>query len=226
MKKSAKIDVTIIMVISLIAAILYIALEGTIMDYGSDFSNPLILRFLPVLAIQFGMSVLGIFIVLLKNNEKLSDYGLVKKNAIISIIGCLLVSIPTVIFLWITNDIHGFLPFQGMFLTKEILRATFPINILGYIIIAFVWGLGEGMFYVVLAKKINTLKQPTKFWNLGAFICALIAITIHGMIGFDIKTIVEAAATFILMYGSIVIYGKTANAWGNILIFFVIWNAL
>lgn len=226
LKKSAKIDVTIIVVISLVSAILYIALEGIIMDYGRELSNPLLLRFIPVLAIQFEMSVLGTLIVLIKNNERLSDYGLVKKNAAISIIGCLLVSIPTVIFLWLTNDIHGFLPFQGMFLTKEILQATFPINIIGYLIIALVWGFGEGMFYVVLSKKINILKQPKKFWNLGAFICALVAIAIHGMIGFDIKTIVEAITTFILMYGSIVIYNKTANSWGNILIFFVIWNAL
>ena len=71
-----------------------------------------------------------------------------------------------------------------------------------------------------------TRKQPKKFWNLGAFICAVIASAIHGMIGFDMKTIVEAIATFILMYGSIIVYAKTKNAWGNILIFFVIWNAL
>ena len=174
MKKTIKTDITIIMIASLISAILYIALEGIIMDYGRDISNPLFLRFIPVLLIQFGMSVLGILIVLLKNKEKLSDYGLVKKNAIVSVGGCLLVSMPTVIFLWLTNDIHGFLPFQGMFLTKEILYSAFPINIIGYIVIALVWGLGEGMFYVVLSKKINTLKQPKKFWNLGAFVCIMV----------------------------------------------------
>ncbi len=226
MKKSVKMDITIIMAISLISAILYISLEGIIMENGRELSNPLLLRFMPVLAIQLGMSVLGILFVLLKNKEKLSDYGLVKKNAASSIAGCLLVSIPTVVFLWLTNDIHGFLPFQGMFLTKEILQVAFPINVIGYLIIALVWGFGEGMFYVVLSKKINTLKQPEKFWNLGAFICAMIAITIHGMIGFDRKTIIEAITTFVLMYGSVLIYDKTANAWGNILIFFVVWNAL
>ena len=226
MKKTVKIDIIIIMLVSIISAILYIVLEGVIMDYGRDISNPLLLRFIPVLVIQFGMSFLGILIVFLRNRERLSDYGLVKKNAVYSITGCLLVSIPTVIFLWLTNDIHGFLPFQGMFLTKEILNSTFPLNVIGYLIIALVWGLGEGMFYVVLSKKINTLKQPERFWNSGAFICALISITIHGMIGFDIKTIIEAIVTFILMYGSIIVYDKTNNAWGNILIFFVIWNAL
>ncbi len=54
----------------------------------------------------------------------------------------------------------------------------------------------------------------------------MISIAIHGMIGLDAATICEAFATFILMYGSLVIREKTGNAWGNILIFFVIWNAL
>lgn len=159
MKLSVKKDIAIILIISFISAILYITLEGKIMDYGRDLSYPLLLRFLPVLLIQMGMSCLGVLIVLVKNKERLSDYGLKKKNAIISIFGCLVVAIPTVCFLWMTNDINGFLPF-------------------------------------------------------------------HGMIGFDAKTLLEALTTFILMYGSLIVREKSDNAWGNILIFFIIWNAL
>ncbi len=40
MKKTVKIDITIIMFVSLISANLYIALEGIIMDYGRELSNP------------------------------------------------------------------------------------------------------------------------------------------------------------------------------------------
>ena len=89
-------------------------------------------------------------------------------------------------------------------------------------------GLGIGRRNVLRCaiKKINTRTQPKKFWNVVAFICACIAIAIHGMIGFDIKTVIEAMTTFVLMYGSILVYDKTDNAWGNILIFFLIWNAL
>ena len=226
MKLSAQKDISIILIVSFVSAVFYMVLEEKIMDYGRDLSNPLLLRFLPVLLIQMGMSCLGILIVLLKNKERLSYYGLKKKNTIISIIGCLVVSIPTVCFLWITNDINGFLPFQGMFLTIEILELTFPLNVLGYLVIALIWGFGEGLFYVVLADKVNSIRKPVKIWNLGAFICAIIAIAIHGMIGFDAETLVEALATFILMYGSLVVREKSDNAWGNILIFFVIWNAL
>ena len=226
MKNRIKKDIAIILIVSFVSAALYIALEGKIMDYGRDLSNPLILRFLPVLLIQMGMSCLGILIVLIKNQEQLSNYGLKQKNAINSIIGCLVVSIPTVCFLWFTNDINGFLPFQGMFLTREILESAFPFNVLGYLVIALIWGFGEGLFYVVLADKVNSIRKPVKIWNLGAFICAIIAIAIHGMIGFNAETLFEALATFILMYGSLVVREKSDNAWGNILIFFVIWNAL
>lgn len=229
MKESLKIvkkDIAIILSISFVSAILYIALEGMIMDYGHDLSHSLILRFLPVFLIQFGMSCLGTMIVLLKNKEKLSEHGLVRENILQSLIGCLLAAVPTVVFLFATNDIHGFLPFQGMFLTKDILNAPIPFNVAGYLVIALTWGIGEGLFYVVLADKINTLCKPSKIWNTGAFVCAMIAIAIHGMIGFDIITLLEALATFILMYGSLVIRERTGNAWGNILIFFIIWNAL
>ena len=224
--KNTKKDVVVILAISFISAVLYIAFEGSIMDYGKDLSHPLLLRFLPVFLIQFGMSCLGILIVLLKNKEKLTKYGLIKKNILQSIIGCILVAIPTIIFLFATNDIHGFLPFQGMFLTHNILSAIVPFNIIGYLVIALTWGLGEGLFYVVLADKINLIYKPNGIWNIGAFVCAIISIAIHGMIGFDLKTILEALATFILMYGSLVIRQRTGNAWGNILIFFIIWNAL
>lgn len=214
------------MIISFLSAVLYIALDGVIMDYGRDRSNPLFLRFLPVLLIQSGMSCLGTLVVFIKNKERITTYGFVKKNAFVSVIGSLLASVPTILFLWFTDDIHGFLPFQGMFLTKEILRAAFPFNILGYLVIALTWGLGEGLFYVVLSDKINLLKMPGRIWNPGAFVGAVIAIAIHGMLGFDAKTMMEALATFILMHGSLVIHHKTGNAWGNILIFFVVWNAL
>lgn len=224
--KDVKKDIAIILVVSFISAVLYLTLEETIMDYGRDLSHPLFLRFLPVLLIQFGMSCLGVLIILLKNREKLSSHGLVRHHARQSLIGCLVAAVPTLAFLFATNDIHGFLPFQGMFLTKEILSAPVPLNVIGYLVIALVWGFGEGLFYIVLADKINILYKPKRFWNVGAFICAMISIAIHGMIGFNFAVLLEALATFILMYGSLVTRQRTGNAWGNILIFFIVWNAL
>lgn len=226
MKATVKKDIVIILGVSFIAAAFYLALEGTLMEYGRDRRHPLMLRFLPVLAIQAGMSCLGPAIVFFKNKEKLREYGLRKKNLFFSLAGCLFAAVPTVIFLWMTDSIHGFLPFQGMFLTKNILSASFPFNVLGYLIVAAVWGFGEGFFYVILADKINVLRKPRGIWNAGALTCAAIAIAMHGMIGLDGEILAEALATFILMYGSLLVREKTGNAWGNIAIFLVIWNAL
>ena len=39
MKLSAKKDIAIILIVSFVSAIFYIALEGKIMDYGRDLSN-------------------------------------------------------------------------------------------------------------------------------------------------------------------------------------------
>ncbi len=83
---------------------------------------------------------------------------------------------------------------------------------IGYLVIALTWGFGEGLFYIVLADKINLLYQPGRFFDRGAFVCAVIAVLIHGMIGFDFVTILETLTTIILMYGSLLIHRRTGNA--------------
>ncbi|MCR0206523.1 hypothetical protein MKC66_17560 [[Clostridium] innocuum] len=226
MEKRTKKDIVIIMICSALFAALYIIFENSIMEYGKNAEISIWLRFLPVFAIQFGMSCLGIIIVFIKNHESLSTYGVVKKHSILSIIGCLVCAIPTVLFLFWNKELHGFFPFQGMFLTNDILQTPIPQNIILYLLVMLVWGFGESLIYVILSQKVNSLKKPKGLLNVGALLSALIAILIHGMLGFDMATILEAMATFILMYGSIVVKEKTKNSIGNILIFFVIWNAL
>lgn len=87
------------------------------------------------------------------------------------------------------------------------------------------WGFGEGFFYVVLSDKINAIKNFNSGLNFVAFICSLIAILIHGIFPYDVTTAIEAVVTFILIYGSLIVRYKTDNSWGNITIFFLIWNA-
>lgn len=225
-KKQVEKDLGIILSISFVFAVLYVSFGNTIMEYGRDSNHPLILRFLPVAVIQFGMAGLGLLIVKQKNKESFREYGLVLHNVIWSVLGCLLVSVPTILFLYFTNDIHGFLPFRGMFLTKSILHASLPWNILGYILIAIIWGFLEGINYVIISEKVN-IRFPCKgkWLNYGALVCAIICIVIHGMFRFDFKGIMEILATFILTYGMIIVKEKTNNAWGCIAIYFVIWNA-
>ena len=124
----------------------------------------------------------------------------------------MIVSLPTIIFLYLTDSITGFMPFQGMFLTTDILNSSFPLNILGYLLIAVIWGFFEGLNYVVISQKVNERYGSNKHINIGAFVCAVLCILIHGMLGLDLKTILEVLTTFILIYGALVIKDKTGNA--------------
>ena len=98
---------------------------------------------------------------------------------------------------------------------------------MGYLLISLIWGFWEGFNYVVIAQKIN-LRYPQYVkgvWNLGAFVCALICLLIHGMIGFDSLSLLQEGTVFILIYGMLLVQRRTGNAWGCILIFILLWNA-
>lgn len=104
MTSQIKKDIAIIMTASFPFIILHLIAGNTIWEYEQNMSHPLLLRLLPVFFIQFGMTCLGIIIVLIRNKEQLSDHGLVKRNAFVSIIGCFAVSIPMAIFLWLSGE--------------------------------------------------------------------------------------------------------------------------
>ncbi|MGN0841171.1 MAG: hypothetical protein ACI4NB_10110, partial [Candidatus Ornithospirochaeta sp.] len=64
-----------------------------------------------------------------------------------------------------------------------------------------------------------------RFFDWGALVCAVMCILIHGAVGVTPVAIFEMAATFILIYGMLIVRKETGNAWGCVLIFFVYWNA-
>ena len=115
------------------------------------------LRFIPVMLIQFSLAGLGSLIVICYRKEELKEYGLVKNNFFKTIILSLVVCIPSMIFLLVNNEINSYLPLKGCFFTSLFLNSNYPTNILGYILIAFVWGIVEGFNYVVIYKKIKLI---------------------------------------------------------------------
>ena len=131
------------------------------------------------------------------------------------------------IFLLVNNEINSYLPLKGCFFTSLFLNSNYPTNILGYILIAFVWGIVEGFNYVVISKKINERYISKNKWlNYGAIVCGIVCVLIHGMVGLDLYTIFEALTTFIIIYGMLIVKEKTNNAWGCIFIFLFFWNAI
>jgi hypothetical protein len=225
-QKTAVNDLIIIIFATLAPLIIYIFFGNQLMAYARNESRNIFLRYIPVLLTQYGLAGFGISIVMTVRKETFKQYGITVKNSIKAIIGSVIVSIPTILFLFFTNQIDGYLPFQGMFLTRTLLQQTIPLNILLYISVCIVWGFFEGMVYVIASDKINKrYSNKNNRLNKGAIVCGILCILIHGMIGLDIETIMEAITTFILIYGMIIIKEKTQNAWGCIFIFVFIWNA-
>ena len=226
-QKNADKDLNIIIYSTLIPLIIYLIFGNNIMNFVKISEMNIWLRFVPVMLIQFGLAGLGSLIVICYRKEKLKEYGLVKNNFLKTIILSSIVCIPSMIFLLMNNEINSYLPLKGCFFTSLFLNSDIPTNILGYILIAIVWGFIEGFNYVVVSKKINERYISKNKWlNYGAIVCGIACVLIHGMVGFDFHTIFEAVTTFILIYGMLIVKENTNNAWGCIFIFLFFWNAI
>lgn len=226
-QKKADKDLNIIIYATLIPLIIYLIFGNDIMNFAKTSEMNIWLRFIPVMLVQFSLAGLGSLIVICYRKEELKEYGLVKNNFFKTIILSLVVCIPSMIFLLVNNEINSYLPLKGCFFISLFLNSNYPTNILGYILIAFVWGIVEGFNYVVISKKINERYISKNKWlNYGAIVCGIACVLIHGMVGFDLYTIFEALTTFIIIYGMLIVKEKTNNAWGCIFIFLFFWNAI
>lgn len=226
-QKKADKDLNIIIYATLIPLIIYLIFGNDIMNFAKTSEMNIWLRFIPVMLVQFSLAGLGSLIVICYRKEELKEYGLVKNNFFKTIILSLVVCIPSMIFLLVNNEINSYLPLKGCFFTSLFLNSNYPTNMLGYILIAFVWGIVEGFNYVVISKKINERYISKNKWlNYGAIVCGIACVLIHGMVGFDLYTIFEALTTFIIIYGMLIVKEKTNNAWGCIFIFLFFWNAI
>lgn len=226
-QKKADKDLNIIVIATIVFVILYVLVKDGLMEFGESQDTNIWFRFFPVMFLQYGLAGLGSTIVFFYRKEKLKDYGVNKNNLIKTILLSAFVCIPAFIFMYANQEVTSYLPLQGCFFTRQFLSMGFPNNAVGYLLIMLSWGFFEGMNYVVVSKKINERYPGKNKWlNYGAIACGILCILIHGMIGFDLYSILEAVTTFIIIYGMLIIKDETDNAWGCILIFFLFWNAV
>lgn len=228
-KRELAVDLTIIMTVS------FLALGFLVSDYGKpmmeqvkDSSVSLLARVAMIgFGGQFAVAGLGLCIVCLIRRESFTRFGLTTKNLIPSCVFSLLFCIPELLFYVIRGEVHGWCPFWGVNIAREVLAAPIGTRIPGMLIIGLCWGFFEGFNYVVIRDKISE-QNPSKyrFWDWGAFVCAIMCILIHGIVGVNPEAIAEMLATMILIYGMLIVRKETGNSWGCILVFFVYWNAL
>ena len=226
-QKEADQDLNILALFTFLPLIGFLAFQEPIISFSRNPDHSLWMRLFVLALCQFSIAGLGASVILIYRKEGLQKYGLVGKEIFPTLLQTVLIALPLLIFLIASGQMHSYLPFQSILLTKEVLSSPFPTNFLGYLLISLIWGFWEGFNYVVIVQKIN-LRYPQYVkgvWNLGAFVCALICLLIHGMIGFDSLSLLQEGTVFILIYGMLLVQRRTGNAWGCILIFVLLWNA-
>ena len=225
-QKEADQDLNIIAVLTILSLIGYIIPQKQILSFLHQTELPIWSRLLFLATLQFCVAGLGTSVVMIRRKESWKQYGLLAKHFLPTLIQTAAICLPLLLFLISRGQIHSYLPFQSILLTREVLASSFPTNILGFLLIGLIWGFWEGFNYVVIANKINCRYPSHHTWlDYGAFTCALICLIIHGMIGLSLHAILETLSVFILIYGMLIIQKKTGNAWGCIFIFLFIWNA-
>ncbi|ADU23084.1 hypothetical protein [Ruminococcus albus] len=201
---------------------------GKINAYSYDPSIPLMKRLcVTALCGQFAIAGLGITIVCIIRREKFTKFGLNTKNLLPALLLSLACCVPDFIYQLARGHVHPWFPFYDMSMTPQLLEESLPVKVSGLLITALFWGFFEGFNYVVIRDKISEL-SPSKyrFWDVGAFVCAVMCILVHGVVGVTSDAFLEMVCTLILIYGMLIVRKETGNAWGCVLIFFVYWNAL
>ncbi len=224
-QKKLDIDLWIIALVTVAVFVIY-GMTGTrLMAFCKDSSVSVWPRLLAAASMQFGIAGLGITIVCILRKEPFTSFGLRRENAIRSILGTILCFAPYIVYILVTGKFEGYEPLSIM-VTPDLHKAGIAATIVGTLIIAVFWGFFEGFNYAVISNIIDR-RYPVKgkLFSWGALVCTLMGILFHPM-SFDLPGIIELITTFIALYGMIIVYKRTENAWGCVFAFLFIWNAI
>lgn len=228
-KRQLSVDLCLIgMITFLVLGIVVVGWGNGMTAFAKDRSINIALRVLVIGGCaQFGVAGLGITLVCLFRKESFLKFGLNRKNLLPALGLSLLCCVPDFIYCLVNGRVHAWCPFWDVNTTPEVLASPFPYNVLAFLITAVCWGFFEGFNYVIIRDKISEMcPSKYRFWDWGAFVCAVMCILIHGAVGVTPDALIEMFVTIILIYGMLIVRKETGNAWGCVLIFFVYWNAL
>jgi hypothetical protein len=228
-KKQLTVDLLIIAITVAVVLVLVMGVWGSGLNrFAHDQTKNIVLRVAVIgICCQYGLAGLGLTIVCLIRKEKFTQFGLTTKKIVPAVLLSLACCIPDFIYCLARGKVHAWCPFWDVNTTREVLSSPLPYNVIAFLITAVCWGFFEGFNYVVIRDKISEM-SPSKyrFWDWGAFICAVMCILIHGAVGVTPDALIEMVTTMILIYGMLIVRKETGNAWGCIAVFFFYWNAL
>ena len=224
-QKKLDIDLWIIALTAMAAYMIYAMIGSRLMAFCKDSSISVWPRLFAAAPLQFGIAGLGITIVCILRKESFMSFGLRKENVFKAIGATVLCFAPYIIYIFVSGQFEGYEPLSIM-VTPDLHKAGIIATIIGTLIIAVFWGFFEGFNYAVICNIIDR-RYPvdSKFFSWGALVCTLMGILFHPM-SFDLLGIIELITTFIGLYGMLIVYKRTNNAWGCVFAFLFIWNAI
>lgn len=227
MKSNTKKYGTDLLILGLSALVAYGILGIFYMLFKTDITVlPLLAQTLIGALCEFVLMGLGVVIICVRNRESFVSFGLKKEKILLTIVLSALACLPGFLFQLFTNENLSYFPLQNVNFTKPILTSDFPVNVIGMIIIIITWGFFEGFTYVVISDRINKLLPPKSLLiDWGAIICGIFCLTIHVLVG-QSYSFFGAITEFVLIYGMLVAYRYTGNAWGCVLIFLLFWSGV
>ena len=225
-QKRLDVDLWIILLVTVGVFVAYASLGRQIIGIVTDQSFSIVFRLLLLACIQFGVAGLGITLVCILRRERFAAFGLTARNMGKAIIGTILCFVPLIGSIFISGQFGGYHPFHQILLFDEVLSKGLPFSIFGVVLMAVVWGFFEGFNYVVIGDKVNRRYPRKNRWlNYGAIVCAIACLLFHP-ISISFWGVIQLVATFIAIYGMLIVKEKTGNAWGCVFAFLFIWNAL
>lgn len=129
--------------------IVIFAMKKGLNDFAYDVRFPIVLRVLVIGLSQFAASGLGILIVCIVRKQSFREFGLNTKNLIPALLLSIFCCVPDFLFYVSKRYLNSWSPFQSVNTTYEVLRSSFPSNVIAYLITALCWGFFEGFNYVV-----------------------------------------------------------------------------
>lgn len=211
--------------LDLLIVILCFALSGVMyipfLSIGS--SMPPLLEIIYIMLIEFLGSGLAVFIIMHVRKEKLSDYGIHKKNIGASlIVGIILTVIFAVISSLQAGDVL-WIPMRNHVAMRISLTFMFPFNIIGILMTLLIWGPLEGIFFITIVKKLDDIigkHARNPYFSPSTIVFALwnpilhIAIRLfeHRFTGIDV---LDLFLSFAQTYAMITIYKVTKNSSGT-----------
>lgn len=170
LQKKTGLDLLIILIATFLVLGIYMGLQSQFKTYINTKSMHILLRVAAAAFLQFGVAGLGISIACIMRKESFRSHGLLPKGALLSIVYSVLAFVPNILLNLANGRMKSYLPFQTVWVTREVLASGFPVNVLGMGLIAAAWGFFEGFNYVVICNKLNILLPSSKKWlNWGVF---------------------------------------------------------